>query len=283
MSGSVNDGSALDDGTTINPGDQAGGEGTPVADGGGDPDGGNLDDSNGSSEGDKVPQWAKKRFATLTAQREQANRKAADAAKRAEDAAAEVARLKAEFAKAKTSVVGKPRMDDFENDEEYFDALTDWKLEQRAAKDEEARKANRKERDKQTAQQSFAKTVESINDVGRDKYQDYEELVFSMPGDVMSQEMVLLLAETTVPADIAYHLAKNPQEALKISKMPIHKRAMAIGRIEDRILIKSKTPDSATAPINPGKTNKGAPVGDSAKLVKKNVKEWMRLRNEGKI
>jgi hypothetical protein len=234
------------------------------------------DDQDTDDEPEEKPPWFKKRFDRLTYQREQARREAAEAKEERERLKAEVEKLKA----TKNVAEGKPKLEDFDSDEDFFDALTDWKLEQREQKTKAAREEERQTQTKQEAEKTFKETVVSVNTAGEAKYEDYMEAVTSLPGDVMDSELAQAIFETDAPEDIAYHLGKNPKEAAKISKLSPLKKAIALGKIEARLSNKKTT--SAPPPIKPVK-GKGGTDFDPDKLLDENPAEWIRLRNEGKI
>jgi hypothetical protein len=231
------------------------------------------DESDGPEE---KPAWFKKRFDRLTYQREQANRNAEAVTAENKRLAAELERLKA----TKSVAEGKPKLEDFDSDEEFFDALTDWKWEQRELKAREAQEKEKLTQTKQEAEKTFKETVVSVNTAGEAKYEDYTETISSLPGDVLDNELAQAIFETDAPEDIAYHLGKNPKEAAKISKMSPLKKAIALGKIEARL--GTKTTTSAPPPIKPVK-GKGSTDFDPDKLLSENPAEWIRLRNAGKI
>lgn len=233
-------------------------------------------DGEEQEEPEEKPPWFKKRFDRLTYQREQALREKAEAEKERERLAAEVERLKT----SKTAAEGKPKLEDFDSDEEYFDALTDWKWEQRELKVKAEREKEEQTQTKQKAEQTFKETVVSVNTAGEAKYEDYTETISALPPEVMDVELAQAIFETDAPEDIAYHLGKNPKEAAKISKLSPLKKAIALGKIEARLATKTTT--SAPPPIKPVK-GKGTTDFDPDELLNTNPSRWIELRNAGKI
>lgn len=181
--------------------------------------------------------WELKRINKITYQREEARREAAAQKTRADEL--EAALKKAQEA-APTSV-GKPKIEDFDSDEEFYDSLTDWKLDQRDLKTKTQTEAERQKTAQQTAAEAYNATRESVNANGMKKYKDYKDVVFTMPADILNQEMAAALFETDAPEDIAYHLGKNLEEAARISKLPPIKKAIALGKISARLTTKSTT------------------------------------------
>lgn len=221
---------------------------------------------------DDTPAWAKKRFDTLTFQREEARREA-QAIKEERDAL----RQKLEEAAKSVPPQGKPKLEDFETDEEYFDKLTDWKLETREKAQQEANARKQDEQSAEVKQREFVDRVSKVNQSGNAKYKDYSEVIDSMPAEVMDYELASLIVDTDAPEDIAYHLGKNPKEAARISGLPLHKKALALGRIEARL--GDKKTSNAPPPITPvkGKDTGAVNIDDLS------PEEYFRMRNEGKI
>jgi hypothetical protein len=68
----------------------------------------------------------------------------------------------------------------------------------------------------------------------RYRWPDFDATVFR-PDLPMTQDMVGLMAESPLAADIAYHLGKNPGEAAAIAAMPLPDAGRAIFALEARI------------------------------------------------
>jgi hypothetical protein len=133
----------------------------------------------------------------------------------------------------------KPVEGDFENYNDFTEALTDWKVDQKMAiYDAEAER-------KKTDGAYIEKRENLIGKLekGKELHDDFDELV-NDPIVPMTEEIIEILAETEYPAEIAYHLATNLALCTKISRMPPHAAAVAIGNIETKIT--SETP--ATPP-----------------------------------
>lgn len=101
-----------------------------------------------------------------------------------------------------------------EADPEYLDALTDWKVETKLA-----------ERDKAAADREQANHAKAVSDdlngkwaeqtaKGAEKYKDFNEVVVENAQDWQCPPLVAAaISISPVGADVAYHLAKNPDEA----------------------------------------------------------------------
>lgn len=173
-----------------------------------------------------------------------------------------------------------PTREQYEFDENrYLEAVVDWRIEQREAKAMHERRVA----EQQQAQQGFVTYFEERRtkclEEGRTKYPDYEQVVFSLPPQVMNHELAVAIFETGSPADIAYHLGKNPAEAERLSKLPPLKKAIELGRLETKITQATRPTSQAPPPPNPvgGRT----PAGKSESAM--TMDEWLKARNAGKI
>ncbi len=183
-------------------------------------------------------------------------KKQGDAERRAEAAEMELEALKRKQELAKSTEIGeKPKVDDFETEEEYLEALADYKInkkyaeleakrtEQLEAKAAEERKIIEK-RKQEKLQESFGKAAK--------KYKDFNEVVKDV---FISNAMAEVLAIIPNAGDVAYYLGKNPDITEDIASMPTVETVLAIQEISNKV--KPKKTSKAPAPINPIKTQGG--------------------------
>lgn len=172
----------------------------------------------------------------------------------------------------------KPKPNDFNDYNEYVEALTDWKVENR--RQEWDRQAAEKESN-QTHQAKMAGLQEKIN-VGFEKYDDFEDVAMDQSVPITPAVMEIL-AEIENPADVAYYLGKNRTEAIAISRMTPIAAAREIAKIEFNLNINNPAPK----PKEPNKTPKAPPpikpVGsasagekDPEKMTPAEFAEWRR-------
>jgi len=188
-----------------------------------------------------------KRFDKLTKARREAEREAAYQRGRAE--ALEATKKEPEPVVAATP---KPVQDDFESYDDYVDALTDWKVEQKLAQFDK-RIEQRAETDRASASQT---AFEEKLAKGSERYEDFEEVAMgsSVP---ITQGMVEIMRGREDPVGIAYYLGKHIQEATRISRLTPLEAACAIGKIEAEVAAaeKAKPPPkpvtNAPPPIKP--------------------------------
>lgn len=236
----------------------------------GDDDGG---EEEGEDKGDKKPRSkpAHQRIGELTAARREAER-------RAEAAERELQALKGGKGGGDDGKSGaeadadlkEPKPDDFEfgeADPQYLLAM----VRHDAAVE---RQAERREAQANEVKTQFREAMTGLNENWNaqaekavEKYPDFAETVLEsaaagewLCGPVMS----ICISESEVGADVAYHLATNPEEAARIDKMHPMQQAMAFGRLEAQFAGDSKgdegkpKPKIATdAPTPPKHTARG--------------------------
>jgi hypothetical protein len=173
-----------------------------------------------------------------------------------------------------------PTREQFEFDEEkYIQATVDYRLEQREAKQAQERQAA----EQRTSQEGFYKYYEDNRvktlETGKTKYPDYEDVVFALPANVMTPELALAIFETGTPADIAYHLGKNPAEAERISKLPPLRKAVELGKLETKIQAAASVTTKAPPPPTPIGGREPATKTES----QMSMDEWLKARKAGKV
>lgn len=174
-----------------------------------------------------------------------------------------------------------PKYEDYDSEEAYIDALTDYKVQARLQQAESERERRERERQERQQQEETQKALQTKLSEGAQKYDDFEDVVYddSVP---INQHMVEALADSDYAADIAYHLGSNPQEAQRIAQMSPTKAAREIGRLENRFARPQQQSQQTKAPEPPKRIRGG---GDTTKKdpEKMTVDEWMEARRKGKI
>jgi hypothetical protein len=146
--------------------------------------------------------------------------------RRAKEAEAEIARLRGEKGepkpKTESKPEGKPKLENFDNYEDWVEALTDYKADQRI-------NASKAETEKAKAETDFLKRFNA----GRKSFKDWDDVVTN---DVdITAAMQNAIKESDIPAEIIYWLGQNPDEAERIFDLPAGKQALAIGKIEAKL------------------------------------------------
>ncbi len=178
----------------------------------------------------ELPKGLKKRFSQLTS---------------------EIRELKAQLAKpaaevkpgiatppvtepAKADQTGKPVAANFTTYEEFVEALTDWKADQRDAL-----------RAQVEAQTSAAATVKTQVEAARLAHPDYDDVVTN---DIpISPAMAEVLVGMETGAEVAYYLGSNPTEAARIAKLSPAQAGVALAKIEAGLTPSAEPPKPKTA------------------------------------
>jgi hypothetical protein len=140
---------------------------------------------------------------------------------------------------------GKPKIDNFDSLEDFQEALTDWKLDQR----ESAKVQVEKQRESQRQAEQARQRIEQA----RSKYEDFDEVALD-PSLRVSQAMYDVMLESDTGADVLYFLGNNPTEAERIAKLSPASAAREIGKIEAKLEAKPKAEPKVTKappPVKP--------------------------------
>jgi hypothetical protein len=219
------------------------------------------------SDREQLPKGLKKRFSKLTSEIREL--KAALAQK--DGAAAENTGVATPpKAAEKSPETGKPVAANYTTYEEYVEALTDWKLEQREAL-----------RKQVEAQQSTAETVRTQVEAARAKYPDYDEVVNDQVP--ISPAMAEVLVASEHGADVAYWLGSNPADCAKIAKMTPAQAGAALARIEAQLSesapAKPQPKAAVTKAPKPPATVQGGSGSADPEPDPKNYQAWEKWEN----
>lgn len=171
------------------------------------------------------------------------------------------------------NVESKPQRSQFGSDEEFIDAITDYKINQRenASKQQSA----------VAAQTSVESAWAAKEKSAMKEYEDYSDVVEDASDVKINSAAVEAILESDLGPDIRYYLAKNPDEAEKTLSMSASAAIKHIGKIEAKIEAqksakKTKT-SSAPPPIKPvkagGSSSKDDYYGDDDSWWKKTLAE----------
>lgn len=134
----------------------------------------------------------------------------------------------------------KPRKDQFANDEEYFEAVVEYRL-QRERIDREVREKT----------EAFVEKLKR----GKDEIPDFDEVVTpDLPaGPAVTQAIFV----SDNPAIVVHHLAKNPDLLAKLNKLSAVEAAVKVGELHTTLVAKRKAPEpqrsDRRAPAPPSK------------------------------
>lgn len=169
-----------------------------------------------------------------------------------------------------------PKLEQFKTAQEYIDALTDWKVEQKIAqqtvRQQEMQVAT-------TFQERVAKARETHSDI---------DVIFKSPdegGPWIDKAASEAIKESDIGPQIAYYLAKHPEEAIRIFDLSPIAQAKEIGKIEVKLSQNPPTvkkTSSAPEPIKPvgtrSSSSKFSP-SDPRSVSQMSPSEWIEARN----
>lgn len=139
-----------------------------------------------------------------------------------------------------------PRLEDYDYDTSaWSEALTSWTETRLNAESEKAEKARTEDAERESAarHQQALTTFRDREEAARERHDDYDELVYDEDLPVHAAAAAMIFEAEAGP-EIAYYLASNPDEAAKIAAMSDARAALAIGRIEARVLAEQAAPAS---------------------------------------
>lgn len=193
------------------------------------------------------------------------------------------------------SASGKPRREDYLDDEDYMDARDNWRDGTRMADIKEAIKAEAVDRIRAKERNALDEKFRSSADVAREKYKDFDQVVKEVTDNKMlhiSGSMQGCILDSDVGAEIMYWLSQNTTEADRIASLSPMASAKEIWNVEKEILSSSSESNNPNPPALKRKKMSRAPkpvrtVGSSAAAVNRTegwtLNEFEKLREAGKI
>lgn len=145
---------------------------------------------------------------------------------------------------------GRPKKDAYASDEDFVEALTDWKLSQR----EQASRAQEAQRAQQSAAEKTRKIFSAAEELGNFDRDEFAEKV--RVTDVMADAIL----DSDVGAKLLVHLNTNPDEAERIANLPPARQAAEIGKLEAKLSTVTPKVSKAPPPIDPIGGGKAAVV-----------------------
>lgn len=183
---------------------------------------------------------------------------------------------------AESKANGRPNADDYETHEDYLEALTDWKADQKwkqwEAKQEESKvKAER---------ESKVTTYQERENEFAAKTEDYHEVLEGVADVEASPAIMQLLVESENGPELAYELAKHREEFERINELNPMAAAREFGKFEARVLSKptsekkqEKKITKAPEPIKPVGSKSGSagkdPYKDAENMSQKEFEAWL--------
>ncbi len=143
-----------------------------------------------------------------------------------------------------------PVRDDFEDDTEYAVEMAMFKMRQEAQEKQEAEQRQQKVTENQ---QGLVEAAQKLRSTGNELFEDFDAVAL---GEHVTYNATMTEIVTSLErgAEVAYHLGQNPDEALRISKLPLTKQAVELSTIEQALNSASNGQEQ------PGKTQEGKPA-----------------------
>jgi hypothetical protein len=136
-----------------------------------------------------------------------------------------------ETAKPAAQSTERPDPQKFETYDAYIEALTEWKSDQREARREQ-------EKQKAVAQRAEQETLTAHNsrvETAREKHADYDEVLATVGKLQISRALHEAIVSSEHGPEVAYRLAKDPDEAKRIAALPPLRQVAEFGRLESLI------------------------------------------------
>jgi hypothetical protein len=174
----------------------------------------------------------------------------------------------------------EPQPDQYPTYEDYTKAVARWEankiIEAAGSRASEERERQRMAEEEATVRARAAKAFKEAEQ----KYPDFQEVAFNQSVRI-TKPVAALVSRCELAGDVAYYLGKNPDIAASISDMPINNAAIAIGRIEGRILAArehqtNRNRSSAPAPISPVSGDGVVVDRDPATMSMKDYERWRK-------
>lgn len=228
-----------------------------------------------SVEGEDYKEKTKQRIDELLTQRKETTEEKKAAIRRAELAEARIKELE--------NPLIKPDRYEFEDEEKYLEALTEWTFEKKALKqnaEEFKRMSESSEADRKAAIE--AKHTQFLANVEK-AVKDIPDIKKALENVYLDADKVMLevIYDSPMGAELAYYLSKNEKVARGIANLSPLKIASEMGKLELQIAADKtrKLNSNAPPPITPV-GGKGTAVTDDSSL---STKDWVERRNAEEV
>jgi len=228
------------------------------------------------------------RITELVAERNSARDEAERAKQEAESVRAELDEIKRKLQILETPAPQKeqsarPERSQFATQDDYDEALTDWKVEKRLAEQAKAEADARRA----AAQAQLVENWKARQDSIRSELDDYDAVVGAAEIQ-MPQWMLDAIVEAEHGPRVAYYLAKNTADAKRLLSMTPTSALRELGKLEDRLVAKigkeeGKTAVEKSKAPEPLETLKGSSIPTGKEPSKMSYEEWKAARIAGKI
>lgn len=186
--------------------------------------------------------------------------------------------------KAPTSTPeGKPKPENFDTHSEYVEALTDWKTESKLRERDEKQSKEKLDQEQNQIVSSYTEKVKTFSS----KTVDFTDVLAEVDHIPLSAALRDIILNADNGPQLAYELAKNPEEYERIAKLPPMACAREVGKLEYRLASSSKTSTEtnkkitqAPKPLDPVGTGGKGSAGKSITDPSLSQSEYEMLRKE---
>jgi len=201
---------------------------------------------------EELPKGIKKRLATITRKRHDAERETATIR---EENAELLTRIEAlEHPVSETGE--EPQVDDYDTEEEYLDACIEYKADQKIAERDAAWQVEQKEKirkEQETKAEERQEAFQAELKKGVEKFEDFEDVIEDLN---ITGDMISILESFPNIAEVVYELGKNPDTVTDLVGMSFLQAAYRMKEISNGLTKKKTT--KAPAPVKPVSTSGGA-------------------------
>lgn len=168
----------------------------------------------------------------------------------------------------------RPKRDDYSDYDEYMSDLSAWKADRRIA--ERLSKTREQEATRERGQTAEAELARQW----QQRTADYAKANPTFNADIrrlpeLPRETIAELVSSDLAAEIAHHLARNPDLAEDLADLSIPGQARMIGRLEGQLqAAKGKALSRAAPPVTPPSGKAAPPVRDPAGMSPAEYRAW---------
>ena len=174
-----------------------------------------------------------------------------------------------------TQQQGEPKIEDFQNLDEYVAAKAEYVADRKLAAAFEQREAKQRETETAKSQQAQAEQWSKRMASAAEKTPDLYEVIESASAP-LTRAMADAIMDSDLGPQVAYYLAQNPEEAERLSGLSASSVARAIGRIEAKLESESlKTKSAAPKPVDPV-GSRAAAAKDPGRMSDEEYAKWRK-------
>jgi hypothetical protein len=161
-------------------------------------------------------------------------------------------------------VEGKPSLDKYETYDEYVDALTDWKIDQKSIERESKARVEKENQ----SRASLMKEHDAREEKARKTMPDYDVVTgnLSDAGFDINPDIGRAIVSSDLSPELIYYFGKDLDELERINNLSPMSAAREIGKIEAMLLAEPIQTSSAPNPITPVGQSKATITKDPEKM-----------------